>query len=108
MAGVKDTNVIDVVAEDPGGEAFTLVMVEDRPWGSDPLQPEQLRQKISLYASWILDGDLGNLYPETIGKPVSIQLDCVQAPDETAAAMIDFARHKLAAFDIPVVVHVRS
>jgi len=108
MAGVKDTTVVDVVAQDPGGGGFTLVMVEDRPWGSDPNQPEQLRKKISLYSSWILDGDLGSQYPETVGRPVRIQLDCVQPLDDATAAIIDFANHRLAEFGIPVVVHVRS
>jgi hypothetical protein len=108
MAGVKDTSVVDVVAQDPGGAGFTLVMVEDRPWGSDPHQPEQLRKKISLYSSWILDGDLGSQYPEAVGQPVRIQLDCVQPPDDTTAAIIGFANRRLAEFGIPVVVHVRN
>ena len=108
MAGVKDASVIDLVAEDPGSAGYVLVMVEDRGWGSEPDQLEQLRTKISLYASWILDGELGSQYPETVGRPVRIQLDCIEPLDNETSAIIDFANLRLRQYGIAVFVNVRN
>ena len=107
MAGVWDANVIDVVAQDANGDV-AVVMVEERPWDAEPEQPDQLRKKMSLYASWILDGDLVAEYPGTAGRPVRIQLDCVQAPTAEITALIDFARNSLNEYGVDVVVHVRG
>lgn len=35
MAGIADTDTIDVVAQDAEGQ-YVIAMVEDRPWGTDP------------------------------------------------------------------------
>jgi len=94
MAGVADTNTIDIVAQDAAGK-FLVVMVETRPWGSDPNQPAQLREKINAYAGFILDGSLARRYPETGGCHVVIQLDCCQAPSDEIAAIIKIAEVQL-------------
>jgi hypothetical protein len=94
MAGIEDTNVIDLIAQDSDGECM-IVMVETRRWGSSPSQPDQLKQKINCYAGYILDGTLAQQYPETVGKPVRIRLDCSEHPRGDIAVIIEWAVRQL-------------
>ena len=107
MAGIADPNTIDVVAQDAEGR-YLVVMVEDRSWGADPAQPMQLRDKINAYAGLILDGGLGRRYPETVGQPVHIQLDCVQEPSGAILAIVHHAQAQLAKHHIDLQVNVRA
>lgn len=107
MAGIADTNTIDVVAQDAEGQ-YVIAMVEDRPWGTDPGQPMQLREKINTYAGFILDGSLVRHYPETTHRPVLIQLDCVQQPTDDIATIVDHARGQLEKLNIGFRLNVRS
>jgi hypothetical protein len=79
MAGVHEPNVIDLVAMEADGTAL-LVIVEERPWGSDPSHPGQLREKFNTYAWYVLDGLLVDHYPELVDQPVTIRLECVEPP----------------------------
>jgi hypothetical protein len=88
MAGLADTNVVDLVAQDSAGRVL-VIMVETRSWREDPNQPSQLREKLNAYADFILNGGLAQRFPETAGQPVDIQLDCTEAPTEQIKAIID-------------------
>jgi hypothetical protein len=94
MAGIKDANVIDLVAQGADGE-YMVVMVETRPWGASPDQPEQLKAKINAYAGYILDGTLARQYPETAGKAVRIRLDCPERPHGDIGMIIEWAMRQL-------------
>jgi hypothetical protein len=107
MAGIAETNTIDIVAQDAAGE-FLVIMVETRPWGSDPKQAVQLRNKINAYAGYILDGTLARHYPATAGRNVLIQLDCPQAPEGEMATITSLAAAKLAELGIGFRIHVRN
>lgn len=107
MAGIQDPSTIDVVAQDADRQ-YMIVMVEDRPWGADPHQPAQLREKINTYTGFILDGGLARRYPETVGQPVRIQLDCVQQPTGDIAAIVEHARAQLDKLGIGFRINVRS
>lgn len=107
MAGIADTSTIDVVVQDGDGH-YLLVMVEDRPWGADPAQPVQLRDKINAYTGFVVDGELSRHYPETIDQSVYIQLDCVQHPSADIATILDHARGQLGKLGIGFRVNVRS
>lgn len=107
MAGIADTNTIDLVAQDADG-TYLLVMIEDRPWGADPDQPTQLQEKINTYAGFIFDGSLARQYPETDGQPVRIRLDCTQAPDGHIAHITDHAATQLAGHGIGFQVNPRN
>ena len=107
MAGIADPNTIDVLAQDAEGR-YVAVMVEDRSWGADSAQPMQLREKINSYAGFILDGELSHRYPETVGQPVHIQLDCIQEPSGPILAIVHHAQAQLARHDIDLRVNVRA
>lgn len=94
MAGVADTNTIDLIAHEAHGTVL-LVMVEDRPWASDPDQANRLQGKINLYVGYVLDGCLARQYPETVGKPGRIRLDCVETPTGHLAHITAHATRQL-------------
>jgi hypothetical protein len=94
MPGIADTNMIDLVAQEADG-TVVLVMVEERPWGSDPDQASQLQEKINTYASYALDGSIVRQYPETVGQPVRIRLDCAEMPTGHFAHITAHAKSQL-------------
>jgi hypothetical protein len=107
MAGIADPNTVDVVAQSPDG-TYLVVMIEDRPWGTDPDQPNQLRKKINAYAGYILDGSLAQVDPAIAGKRIDIQLDCVNEPAEDIVGILERARDELQKLDIGFRLNVRS
>jgi hypothetical protein len=88
MAGVEEPGVIDVVTQKPTG-GFELIMVETRPW-TDPLS-ERVREivaKAETYLTFAFEGEMAEMYPDSVGAPLSIRLDCVDEPGEEARAAI--------------------
>lgn len=69
-------------------------MVEDRPWGTSPEQTDQLKAKINAYAGYLFDGTIFEHYPEIAGKPVRVQLDCVDTPPAHISAITDRAAER--------------
>jgi hypothetical protein len=94
MAGMQNSNVVDLVGQAADG-TYVVIMVEERPWGADPAQARQLRDKIEAYAGFILDGGLARRYPEVAGRPVRIQLDCPERPDREISRITDHAAVRL-------------
>lgn len=106
MAGIEDKDVIDLVLRSESGEEAIVVMVEDRPWGESPDQIDQLLEKVNLYANFVLDGGLIRKFPDLAGKPVRVQLDCIEPPNSEANEVIALARKGFAQFGIPFDVRV--
>ena len=100
MAGVHETNVIDLVTHDPSRDEYKLIMIEERPWSEAPEQLEQLSEKINNYAMFVLDEGLLRAYPETAGHSLCIQLDCATPPTAEAQELIDLASQRLLDFGI--------
>jgi hypothetical protein len=73
----------------------SLIMVEERPWGTDADQAAQLRAKINSYAGYILDGTLAKQFPETAGQRVRIQLNCWETPSGQFAVITNNAAAQL-------------
>ena len=88
MSGIADTTVIDRIELNPDG-SVALVMTESREWGSDPLQAEQLKQKVNRYTGYVVEGGLVADYPNLAGAAVSIRLDCVSEPHEEFARIVE-------------------
>lgn len=107
MAGIADTNTIDLVAQDTDG-TFLLIMVEDRRWGASDDHEAQLREKINTYAGYVLHGTLAQQYPETAAGSVSIRLDCLESPSGHFAHIVSHAATQLAAHGIGFQVNPRN
>ena len=105
MAGIEEPETIDLVAQAADGR-YLLVMVETRPWGTDPAQPDQLKAKINTYAQFALDGELLRHYPQAVNQPIAIQLDCPEPPDDAISAVTSRAAEQLAKFEVDVIVNI--
>lgn len=106
MAGITDTNTIDLVAQDAHGN-YMLVMIESRLWNNASAQGQQLMDKINAYTGFIVDGSLARHYPHTAGQRVQIRLDCPEPPHGHLAHIIAHAAQELGKLDIGFLVNVR-
>lgn len=57
-----------------------MIMIETRAWGSVPTQLDDLRAKFKAYFSFVVDGGLVKKYPDSLDRPIRIQLDCFEVP----------------------------
>lgn len=78
--GVQNPMIVDLIEWDPASERVVLAMVERRPWGSHHLQFKQIEEKINRYLGYVLEGHMGQQYPQYVGRTVRIRLDCVDTP----------------------------
>jgi hypothetical protein len=84
--GVFNPRVIDLITLDEVADEVVLVMLEERPWGSDPAQLRQLEAKFNAYLSYVLGGYLVQQYPIYAERGVRFQLDCAENPSAADAA----------------------
>lgn len=106
MSGLRDPNKLDLITRDSASGEYALIMVEDRPWTDSPEQMSQLSDKINNYAVFVLDEGLTRAHPESVGAPVRIQLDCVDAPSPKALTLINTAARRLEEYRIRLVVNI--
>ena len=86
--GVFNAKVVDLISWDGEREEVVLLMVEERPWESDPLQLRQLEEKFNAYLSYVQGGYLVREYPHYEGRDVCFALDCAESPRDEALAML--------------------
>ena len=94
--GVAHPGVLDAFAYDVRRETLVLAMYETRPWTGGEPQLFQLQDKLNAYASFILDGEMTESFPQYTDKPVEIQLRTKHEPDEVALRLLAVAREQLA------------
>jgi hypothetical protein len=77
-----DAVKVEVVALSADG-TVNLYIVQDQPWTGSDAQLNSLQAKVHNYVGYALDGQLARDYPETVGKPREIVVDCQSgAPDD--------------------------
>lgn len=94
------------MTHDVKSDTYVLIMVENRPWGESPDQMLQLQAKINTYLTFALDGEMTRKFPESRGKRLRLQLDCVNEPDAAGWRFIELVREKLRNDDIEFVVNL--
>ncbi len=82
IRGVENPEIVDLITFDSKSGEVVLVILEKRPWGAAPNQLEQFDEKLNRYLVYILDGFLGKEYPEYAGKPVRLQVNCIEKPTD--------------------------
>lgn len=106
-AGVERPEILDALVYDKKGDRILLLMYERRRWAEEnEEQLWQLQEKFNAYASFVLDGELRELYPELVGKRVCIQLRTVHEPSAMALAFLEHARQQLLLMDVEMEVWV--
>jgi hypothetical protein len=93
--GLSHPGVLDAFAHDKRRDLLVLAMYESRPWNGDERQLHQLQEKLNAYASFILDGEMADSFPQFAGKPVEIQLRTRHQPDPLALGLLQQAREQL-------------
>lgn len=91
--GVHNPRVVDLIELDRETGQVVLVMLEQRPWGSDPAQLRQLEAKLNSYLSFVLDGFLARHYPEYEGHGVRFELHCAAPPRDEESSFLTAARN---------------
>lgn len=86
--GVRNPAIIDLIRPAAGRYGVVLVMIEDRPWSGERAQLEELDAKLNAYFAYVLDGHLTAQYPEYLGVPVQVELDCIAEPGAAERAML--------------------
>ena len=107
-SGIANPAVIDVFGVDAATGEVLLIMNEPRPWNGGDEQLHELQEKFNTYASFILDGEMTSAHPELAGKPVRIQLRCIEMPGERPLALLAAIHDQLELQDIKVEVAVRE
>ncbi len=104
--GVHNPRVVDLIRLDTERDEVVLLMLEERPWGTEPEQLRQLEAKFNSYLAYVLDGHMLKQYPQYAGKRVCVRLDCAAPPGEGEQAMLtsmgNFAASENLSFDVNV------
>lgn len=79
--GVQNASIIDLVTHDPRTDEFALIMVETREWDRSKERMLELHRKVINYLRFALEGEMVRKFPESIDKPVRIQLNYFHPPD---------------------------
>ena len=79
---MRTPDIIDLITLDSNRGEVVLLIVEKRPWGSDPKQLEQFDEKLNRYFAYVLDGFLAKDYPQYDRLPLRIQIDSVDEPTD--------------------------
>lgn len=74
---------VDFVARSSDGASWSMVLVEQGPWGNVQVEPNLRRLQDRLYGcvDAALDGKLAEQFPESTGKAVAIRLDAYNVPE---------------------------
>jgi hypothetical protein len=94
--GIDHPNVVDLVMSHPESGEVMLIVVHNDVWTGSPEELRLLGAKLDTYASYALDGQLVDDFPQHEGKPVRIQLDCLAKPTGAVAAALESAKRQLA------------
>lgn len=89
-------HVIDLIANDENTGEVVLIMLEQRRWDGSEEQMFQLQEKINAYLSFALDGEMAESYPHLAGKPLRLQLDCVEMPEPEVVGFLKMVRDQIA------------
>jgi hypothetical protein len=105
-SGVHNPSVIDFVARDPETGDYILVMFEGRAWDDSPERCLQIQTKVNAYLAFILDGQMRESYPDSIGKAVQLELHCLYEPSEYVLRFMTQLARELALHGLSIAVHV--
>ena len=90
--GLTHPDIIDEVAHQAKDDSVVLTIREDTPWDGSDERILALRAKINTYVAFVVQGQLARDYPALVGKPIVIELRCIQhRPDQKTIRFLDEA-----------------
>ena len=93
--GLENASNLDAIAFDARTDRLVLAMFETRPWSGGDLQAFQLQEKLNAYASFVLDGEMAEQFPDFASKRVCIQLRTVHEPSDSVLTFLQQVRDQL-------------
>lgn len=102
--GVMNPWVIDAI--EGVGERVVLKMFEARPWSVEFDRMFELQEKFNAYMAFILDGEMRTEFPELMGRPVCVILECRDYPPEAVVDFLQKVREQMLLMDIGLEVEV--
>jgi hypothetical protein len=76
--------------------------------GHDPTQPlDYLQERIQVYVSYALDGQMASMYPETNNRPIRIILIVGEEPAGDLAFIVNAVTPRLADYGIELITRVQ-
>ena len=100
--GLEHPAVLDAFAHDKRRDTLVLAMYETRPWNGEETHILQLQEKLNAYASFILDGEMAESFPQFVGKPVEVQLRTRHQPDPLTLGFLNQAKDQLSLQQITI------
>jgi hypothetical protein len=100
--GLEHPAVLDAFAHDKRRDTLVLAMYETRPWTGNEAHILQLQEKLNAYASFILDGEMAEAFPQFVGKPVEVQLRTRHQPDPLTLGFLNQAKDQLSLQQITI------
>ena len=94
---MSSSTKIDLITFDSKVGEFALYLVESGPWEINLLQQraESLEKRVFNSLEVILLGLLAAKYPESVGKPVRVQVDLHDGAPDLLYGVVDKVRKKL-------------
>ena len=90
---------IDTVTYDPTHDEYVLYLVEDGPWPTDDKSWDEMLAQIQTRVfdaiDVAVDGHLQTQYPDSVGKPVRIQVDSPHGMPEYLRDLVSRIRDHL-------------
>ena len=97
---LAQSSVVDVVAKEKGTREWRLVIeVEPGEW-SLPQAVHLLEEKLNVYASFAIDGQMTRLYPQAQARNVHVVVASADPLPEAAVRLLDKVRIALRPHDI--------
>lgn len=100
IEGLENPATLDAIAHDAKRDVIILAMYETRPWTHGDAQLLQLQEKLNAYASYALDGEMAEDYPEFRDKKIRIQLRTAHDPSDRVLEFVMQARKQLELQDV--------
>ncbi len=83
---VEQTDVIDAIGVDKETGELVLTVSDHLEWSDEHLL--LLQEKLNLYIDFIEAGELLDVYPDSKGRQVSINVVCKYSPDIKSSAFL--------------------
>ena|SRR5690606_17217548 len=82
---------INFITKEPDNSCWRMVLVEEGPWPPGEMERNLRRIQDRLYhcIDVALDGGLWRLYPDSYGKPLTVQLDGYELPETEVRDFFD-------------------
>lgn len=91
---VEEIEVVDFAGVTPDGRTG-LMMFEHRDWADVERQVSDLKKKVQVYFSYVVDGDMARENPNFANRPVWFRLVCQVLPPQPVRSVLSQIRSAL-------------